>query len=73
MKITDLSIISFRVTGTVPLPVPLPLNDIVPILLTVEMNENVSPGKGWGSRTDMIPGKEERNLQLCKCPAARTD
>lgn len=73
MKITYFSIISFRVTGTVPLPVPLPLNDLVPVLLTAEMNENVSPGKGWGFRTDMIPGKEGRNLQLCKFPAARTD
>ncbi|CAO2578193.1 Bpifb9 [Lemmus lemmus] len=29
------------VTGTVPLPVPLPLNEIVPVLLTAEMNENL--------------------------------
>ncbi|XP_075820019.1 vomeromodulin-like [Microtus pennsylvanicus] len=29
------------VTGTVPLPVPLPLNDLVPVLLTAEMNENL--------------------------------
>ncbi|XP_076427039.1 vomeromodulin-like [Peromyscus maniculatus bairdii] len=29
------------VTGTVPLPVPLPLNNIVAILLTAEMNENL--------------------------------
>lgn len=57
MKITYLSVISFRVTGIVPLPVPLPLKDIVPVLLTAEMNENVSPGKGWGSCTDLIPGK----------------
>ncbi|XP_059115683.1 vomeromodulin-like [Peromyscus eremicus] len=29
------------VTGTVPLPTSLPLNDIIPILLTAEMNENL--------------------------------
>ncbi|CAH6777039.1 Bpifb9b [Phodopus roborovskii] len=29
------------VTGTVPLPIPLPLNDVVPIVLSAEMNENL--------------------------------
>ncbi|KAM7327059.1 hypothetical protein ACRRTK_013426 [Alexandromys fortis] len=29
------------VTGTVALPVPLPLNELVPVLLTAEMNENL--------------------------------
>lgn len=42
-----------RVTGTVPLPMSLPLNDLIPIVLSAEMNENVSPGKGWGSLTDL--------------------
>lgn len=59
-----------RVTGTVPLPVPLPLKDVIPIVLSAEMNENVSPGKGWGSLTDLIHwelGENIEALQMAYC------
>jgi hypothetical protein len=41
-----LLIIFHRVTEILPVPLPLPLDKLVPKLLTVKIMENVSPGKG---------------------------
>ena len=38
-----------RVTDILPVPVPLPLHDIISQLLTVKLNENVSHKKGEGT------------------------
>lgn len=55
-----------RVTDTVPLPVPLPLDDVIPQLLTVAMKENVSHRKGAGTTTKVyvICGKTGRSPSL---------
>ncbi|MEJ1278936.1 hypothetical protein NN561_009861 [Cricetulus griseus] len=43
------------VTGTVPLPMSLPLNDLIPIVLSAEMNENVEAN--LGKKSVPVPGR----------------
>lgn len=59
-----------------PLPVPLPLNTIIPIVLTAKINENVSPRKGrvgvpWEAKS--MGKRRERTLAGYKWPDVRRD
>lgn len=55
-----------RLTDTLPLPIPLPLDDVIPQLLTVAMKEKVSHRKGAGTTTKVfvICGKTGRSPLL---------
>ena len=49
-----------RVTDILPVPVPLPLHDIISQLLTVKLNENVSHRKGEGTIEKVCHWVEDR-------------
>lgn len=55
-----------RVTGTVPLPVPLPLDDVISTVVTLKLNENVSTGQGNStpSGADITKGRQAEALTL---------